>query len=53
MAVLVGRQAPDFTVPAVLGDGSIVEDYNLKNNTLGKIFTGFLLPTGFHFCLPI
>ncbi|MDP3904969.1 MAG: peroxiredoxin, partial [Methylococcaceae bacterium] len=25
MSVLVGKQAPDFTVPAVLGDGQIVD----------------------------
>ncbi|MFJ2286648.1 peroxiredoxin, partial [Pseudomonas iridis] len=24
MSVLVGKQAPDFTVPAVLGNGEIV-----------------------------
>ena len=25
MSVLVGKQAPDFTVPAVLADGQIVD----------------------------
>ena len=30
MSVLVGKQAPDFTVPAVLGDGTIVDDFNLN-----------------------
>ena len=52
MAVLVGRQAPDFTVPAVLGDGSIVEDYNLKNNTLGKYSLVFFYPLDFTFVCP-
>ena len=52
MAVLVGRQAPDFTVPAVLGDGSIVEDYNLKNNTLGKYSLIFFYPLDFTFVCP-
>ena len=30
MGVLVGRKAPDFNAPAVLGDGSIVDNYNFK-----------------------
>ncbi|MEC8139962.1 MAG: peroxiredoxin, partial [Pseudomonadota bacterium] len=30
MGVLVGRQAPDFTAAAVLGNGEIVENFNLK-----------------------
>ena len=29
MNVLVGRKAPDFTVPAVLGSGEIVDKFNL------------------------
>jgi peroxiredoxin 2/4 len=52
MAVLVGRQAPDFTVPAVLGDGSIVEDFNLKNSTLGKYSLIFFYPLDFTFVCP-
>ena len=31
MTVLVGRQAPDFTVAAVLGNGDIVESFNFGN----------------------
>ncbi|HEY9121337.1 MAG TPA: hypothetical protein VIN33_16425, partial [Marinobacter sp.] len=30
MGVLVGKPAPDFTVPAVLGDGSIVDSFTLS-----------------------
>lgn len=29
MAVLVGKEAPDFTAAAVLADGTIIDDYNL------------------------
>ena len=36
MSVLVGKQAPDFTVPAVLGDGTIVDDFNLFEAIKGK-----------------
>ena len=31
MSVLVTKPAPDFTAAAVLEDGSIVENFNLKN----------------------
>ena len=30
MAVLVGREAPDFTTAAVLGIGDIVDNYNFS-----------------------
>ena len=29
--VLVTRQAPDFTAAAVMGNGEIVDNFNLKN----------------------
>ncbi|MBS3804227.1 MAG: peroxiredoxin [Oleiphilaceae bacterium] len=29
MGVLVGRPAPDFTVPAIMGDGTLVEEFSL------------------------
>lgn len=35
MSVLVGKQAPDFTVPAVLGNGTIVDDFNLSEAIKG------------------
>ena len=37
MSVLVGRKAPDFSVPAVLGDGSIVEQFNFHDEIKGKL----------------
>ena len=52
MSVLVGREAPDFTAPAVLGDGSIVEDYNFKNATNGKYAVVFFYPLDFTFVCP-
>lgn len=52
MGVLVGREAPDFTVPAVLGDGSIVEDFNLKSTLQGKYGVIFFYPLDFTFVCP-
>ncbi|MCX9458367.1 peroxiredoxin, partial [Vibrio cholerae] len=34
--VLVARQAPDFTAAAVLGNGEIVDNFNLKQHIAGK-----------------
>lgn len=52
MAVLVGREAPDFTVPAVLGNGEIVENFNLKAATNGKYSLIFFYPLDFTFVCP-
>ncbi len=52
MGVLVGREAPDFTAPAVLGNGEIVEDYNFKNATKGKYAVVFFYPLDFTFVCP-
>jgi peroxiredoxin (alkyl hydroperoxide reductase subunit C) len=52
MAVLVGKQAPDFTCAAVLGDGSIVEDFNLKKSLDGKYGLVFFYPLDFTFVCP-
>ena len=52
MGVLVGRQAPDFTAPAVLGDGSIVDDYNFSNAAEGKYAVIFFYPLDFTFVCP-
>ena len=38
--VLVGRQAPDFTAAAVLGNGEIVDNFNFKEFTKGHRPTG-------------
>ncbi len=52
MAVLVGKQAPDFTCAAVLGDGSIVEEFNLKRALDGKYGLVFFYPLDFTFVCP-
>ena len=52
MGVLVGRKAPDFTAPAVLGDGSIVEDFNLAKTIEGKPAVIFFYPLDFTFVCP-
>lgn len=36
MSVLVGRPAPDFTAAAVLGNGEIVDNFNLVEAIKGK-----------------
>ncbi len=52
MGVLVGRQAPDFTAAAVLGDGSIVDNYNFAEATKGKYVVVFFYPLDFTFVCP-
>lgn len=52
MAVLVGREAPDFTAPAVLGDSSIVDNYNFHESTAGKYKVVFFYPLDFTFVCP-
>jgi len=52
MSVLVGREAPDFTAAAVLGNGEIVEDFNLKSATSGKYAVVFFYPLDFTFVCP-
>lgn len=52
MAVLVGKPAPDFTVPAVLGDGSIDENFNLSSTIKGKKAVIFFYPLDFTFVCP-
>ncbi|MDH5217352.1 MAG: peroxiredoxin C [Gammaproteobacteria bacterium] len=52
MGVLVGRQAPDFTAAAVLGDGSIVDEYNFGSATKGKYTVVFFYPLDFTFVCP-
>jgi peroxiredoxin (alkyl hydroperoxide reductase subunit C) len=52
MSVLVGREAPDFTAPAVLADGTIVDEYNLKNEIKGKNAVVFFYPLDFTFVCP-
>jgi len=52
MGVLVGKQAPDFTVPAVKGDGTIVDNFNLKEAINGKYGLVFFYPLDFTFVCP-
>lgn len=52
MAVLVGKQAPDFTTAAVLGSGEIVDSYNFKQATKGKYAVVFFYPLDFTFVCP-
>ena len=51
-AVLVGKQAPDFTVPAVLGNGEINENFSFSNSTKGKYAVIFFYPLDFTFVCP-
>jgi peroxiredoxin (alkyl hydroperoxide reductase subunit C) len=52
MGVLVGKQAPDFTAPAVLGNGEIVDSYALSEATKGKKAVVFFYPLDFTFVCP-
>jgi peroxiredoxin (alkyl hydroperoxide reductase subunit C) len=52
MSVLVGKQAPDFTASAVMGDGEIVDKFNLMNQIKGKIGILFFWPLDFTFVCP-
>ncbi|MCP0914778.1 MULTISPECIES: peroxiredoxin [Legionella] len=52
MSVLVGRKAPDFTVPAVLGTGEIIEKYNLHEALKDKYGLIFFYPLDFTFVCP-
>lgn len=52
MGVLVGKPAPDFTVPAVLADGTIVDSYSLSEAIKGKYGLIFFYPLDFTFVCP-
>jgi len=52
MGVLVGRQAPDFKAAAVLGNGEIVDDFNLVKHIKGKMTVLFFYPLDFTFVCP-
>jgi len=52
MGVLVGRPAPDFCAPAVLGTGEIVDKYCFSENTKGKYSVIFFYPLDFTFVCP-
>ncbi len=52
MGVLVGKKAPDFTAAAVLGNGEIVDNYNLTEALKGKYGLVFFYPLDFTFVCP-
>jgi peroxiredoxin 2/4 len=51
MSVLVGKPAPDFTAPAVLPSGEIVNDFKLSD-LKGKYAVLFFWPLDFTFVCP-
>jgi peroxiredoxin (alkyl hydroperoxide reductase subunit C) len=52
MGVLVGKPAPDFTSGAVLGNGEIVDGFNLSAEIKGKKAVVFFYPLDFTFVCP-
>lgn len=52
MKTLVTKKAPDFTAPAVMGTGEIVENYNFKASTKEKYALVFFYPLDFTFVCP-
>ncbi|NIB41904.1 peroxiredoxin C [Pseudomaricurvus alkylphenolicus] len=52
MGVLVGKAAPDFTAPAVLGSGEIVDTFTLSEAIKGKKAVVFFYPLDFTFVCP-
>ena len=49
---LIGKKAPDFNVPAVLADGSIVDDFSFFSAAKGKYAVLFFYPLDFTFVCP-
>lgn len=52
MTMLVGQKAPDFSCSAVLGDGTINDDFNFAKATAGKYALVFFYPLDFTFVCP-
>lgn len=52
MSVLVGKKAPDFTVPAVLGNGEIVDSFSLSGAIKDKYAVIMFYPLDFTFVCP-
>ncbi len=50
--MIVTKKAPDFTAPAVLGDGSLVDEFNLYENLGEKGAVLFFYPLDFTFVCP-
>lgn len=51
MSILVARNAPDFTAPAVMPDGTIKDDFKLRD-LRGKYVVLFFWPLDFTFVCP-
>jgi len=51
MSVLVGKEAPDFTATAVMGDGTFKDDFKLSDHR-GKYVVLFFYPLDFTFVCP-
>lgn len=49
---IVGKQAPDFSAPAVLGNGEIVDCYQFSKVCQGKYALLFFYPLNFTFVCP-
>lgn len=52
MAVLVGKEAPDFTAVAVMPDNSFEEKFNLRSYLKNKVGVLFFYPLDFTFVCP-
>ncbi|MEJ2073483.1 MAG: redoxin domain-containing protein [Reinekea sp.] len=52
MSVLLGRKAPDFTAPAVLGTGEIVDSFSFAETIKDKYALVFFYPLDFTFVCP-
>lgn len=52
MSVLVGKKAPDFTVPAVTGKGDLVDEFHFADAVKGRYGLVFFYPLDFTFVCP-
>ncbi len=52
MSILVGRKAPDFTVPAVMGNGEIINNFHFLSAVKDKYSLLFFYPLDFTFVCP-
>lgn len=52
MTILIGKKAPDFTVPAVLSDGKINDHFNLHTEIENRCAILFFYPLDFTFVCP-
>lgn len=52
MSVLIGKKAPDFTVPAVSGKGELLDEFTLSEALKGKYGLVFFYPLDFTFVCP-